>query len=256
MRKDHVIAARVHVTIGFMLAAFCIFAGLKARGADAPKKLVIANTGAYSTSIIATANPGATETVEVNFADVILYRAGVTLTIPVGGAAYARAVEKAFESSKPFYLIDSTDDAAPCTVLSFNDGATRSSFTLPPVGSIDATRSAIVGPVISDDVEGAWVTVFPSKAGTPVWLIVRDAGDLATSRWETFKADPPVTQYRLVTRGISIVEVKIGDPWFGCLPMIDCSVYGDVYGFASTGTPDGGNFRVFAFGNQQPATSN
>jgi hypothetical protein len=247
MRKDHVIAVRVHITIGFMLTAFCILASIKARGAEAPKKLVIGNTAAYSTSIIATAKPDATETVEVNFADVILYRAGVTLAIPVGGAAYAREVEKKFESKKPFYLVDSTDEAAPCTVLSFNDGGTRSSFTLPPVGSIDATHSAFVGPLISDDVEGAWVTVFPERAKTPIWLVVRDAGDLSKRKWETFYADPPVTQYRIQTPGISIVEVKIGDPWFECLPYVDCTVYGSVYGFASTGTPDGGNFRAFAF---------
>lgn len=48
MKREHVIRARVHIIVGFLLAAFCIFMACKAGGAPAP--VLRLNLASYTTA--------------------------------------------------------------------------------------------------------------------------------------------------------------------------------------------------------------
>jgi len=238
---------RIHIPVGYILALLII--GMSAafcrdlRGNDSlPLKAVSAQTvdHHWRTSAMLTALPGATSTVQVHLQN----EGGACPTPPIplvpNGAAYVRDVAYTyFCGGGEFQLFPLPAGADIATVLSFDDGKTQSSFTLPPIGAITNTTPQRCGPIVNDGEEGTWITVFPSRE-TPMTAEVYDGAGKFVAR-ELFDVKPPVSQYGLVTPlRVGFVLVKIGWPGF--------DLYPPVYGFVNSGTPRGGNFRVFPFG--------
>jgi hypothetical protein len=252
-RKDHQkTRVRIHITVGFMLTALGLVFGaltVQINGAEPAKRLVIANVGPYETALSGILVPNATGPVSVDITDSILSGYGAHFDLRPGDAAFADS--PLFEHVGIFLVPAPTVDGLEVeSLISYDDGTSRNSFSLGPIGAVTAEHSSI-GPFISDAKRGTWITTFPAKS-TPVWLIVHDGLHLFAPAWETYTALPPVHQYQLATTNPSsmlFVEVRIGDPWFGCLPFQDCSTFSPLYGFGSSGRPAGGNFKAFPFGN-------
>jgi len=137
------------------------------------------------------------------------------------------------------------------TVVTFGDGVTAASFTLPALGALYNDSPAVIDrAMVSDDREGVWITVIPKYDNTPLYAVLWDArnpgGDPII---EKFKASPPIAQHRIEAKGVFWVEVFLGtDPLYRCFPSKTCDVVGPVYGFVSNGTEVGGSFRVSPFG--------
>ncbi len=144
--------------------------------------------------------------------------------------------------------------AAPAvaeSVVTFGDGVSMASFTLPPIGALWNDDPAVLDRVmVSDGREGIWLTLLPEHE-TPFYVVLRNAEDVgADPVIEKFRASPPIGQYRVEAQGVFRVEVYLGtDPLYRCFPAQSCAgVFGNVYGFGSNGTPLGGSMRVSVFG--------
>jgi hypothetical protein len=212
---------------------------LYALSVEAGDKLLLAHTQGvgYRTSVVAIGGPVDTS---ISLTDVVI--SGAQLQIPANTAVIAKGAGSA--ASSEFTLIDVPAVANIFSVIT----NPSTSFVIPPFGAFSAAAPSRVGPIVSDDDEGTWITVFP-KEPTPVYVVTFDgAGKVVGS--ETFDAVPPVTQYRITARvpvGFVGVTITRGLPW-ECFPR-DCASYAPVYGFATTSRPDSGNMRVLPFGH-------
>ncbi len=160
------------------------------------------------------------------------------VTIKAGGAAYIRDLAYSyFCGGSEFELFTPPVGVDSFTVLSFDDGATRSSFSLPAIGAISSSQR--FGPIVSDSEEGTWITTFPKQA-TPITVEVYD-GNGAKVATELYETGIEVNQYQVKARvSVGFVVVTLGWPGFTGYPPLT--------GFVSSGTHRGGNFRAFPFG--------
>lgn len=232
MNKHRHSLARLRVFVAMLCLIFLAAGAFAAE----PLKLVTATSGYYSTSIVLSAKADASEAVTVDVGDCVVGPSPLARSIEPAGADVLRNVGQ-YLCGGPFVLLDAPADVDAISVISFRHGNDRSSFAVPPIGAIER-KTKLLGPLVSDDVEGAWITTFPTVE-TPLRAIVYDGRHLFVPLVEVFDAQPPVAQYRIQTEGVLFVEVEIFS--FG-VP------FPPLYGFASTGSPDGGTFRAFPFG--------
>jgi hypothetical protein len=228
-----------------LLALLVVVLAFNAAAAEIPRKLVVPQTGAYSASLLVIAGE---DPVEHDFSRCASGPSGAVVRLPAGGATILRNAGVAICASG-FALIDAPEGATSLSVIRFDDGASRVSLPLPPIGALAGDGYVRVGPLIVDDEEGAWITVFAAYPGTPILVRLIDAENpLSAPIVEKFKASPPVTQYAIAARGIFFAEIFLGvDFTYRCWPGASCDVFGSVYGFASSGSADGGNFRPYVF---------
>jgi hypothetical protein len=215
----------------------------------ADPKLVAANTPAWSTSFLGVARPDLAHTATIRFGRCTIGPVEYEMKIVPGGANIVRNIGQACVD--PFSLLPVPSAAVDVvSILSFRNGPDHSSFTLPPIGAISGSQTVRVGPLVVDDTEGAWLTLFVDKPSTPIFLTWVDAKGDAAPISEAITVNGPVTQIHATWPGVWWLDVKIGngipDP-YACWPAADCSAFGDVYGFATSGTPEGGNMRVYPF---------
>lgn len=222
---------RIPIVFVIILTVFPLFA---------QKKLVVGKGAGWSTSFLAQSNSD--DDVEVTIADIIGAGWGVTLDLPAGGAVIARNVGESFANESVAFLAPSPDAIDVVSLLSFNDGITRASFALPPIGSVTQAVSANVGPLVSDSEEIATITTF-SESDVPLYVMLTD-GSTGDRTVESFTSGVGVSQYRIQSQGVYLATVHVGYYGFGCHSRCEGA---EVYGFASTGSPDGGSFRSFSF---------
>jgi hypothetical protein len=236
------LSGRLRVGGGIFLA---LFLTLNLAAEAPPPKLVAASTELWRFSIVTTAGEVA---LTHDYSECGTLSAA-KITLPAGGANVLR---KPVVCVYGFAMLDAP--AAPAsaeTVVTFNDGMTAASFTIPAVGALyDDTPAQLARPLIVDAEEGSWITVIPQYNDTPLYVVLRNAANLAAAPViETFRAKLPITQYQVQASGIWWAEVYLGtDPTYRCFPAKTCEgVYGAVYGFGSTGTTQGGSVRISPF---------
>jgi len=235
----------------FLIIA-ALYATTAAVAADPPPlKLFVANDENYRTDALISAPAGATTTVEVSLELCKVGPSSARIELAPGAADVLRDIGEEL-CDGPIRLIPAPDNGIVEMVISYENDAigARSSFVLGAVGAVTAENPSTVGPLISDGYEGAWITVVPQVDNTPLILTIEDLRGRARPVVEHFiaqRAGRP-TQYRIAERGIFRATVAIGfDSFYGCWPG-ECSRFGAVYGFGSTGDPGGGTFRPFPFG--------
>jgi hypothetical protein len=233
------VAVNRRVCPSLVLTVLSFVAVFSAVCAEAGDKLLLAHTPGvgYRTSVVAIGGPVDTS---ISLTDVVI--SGAQFTIPANTAVIAKGAGSA--ASGEFTLID----APPVNIFSVVSNPSTS-FVIPPFGAFSSASPSRVGPIVSDDEEGTWVTVFP-KETTPVYVVTFDGAGKVVGT-ETFDAVPPVTQYRVKARvpvGFLGVSITRGTGGFECFPR-DCASYAPVYGFATVSRPDSSNMRVLPFGH-------
>lgn len=237
------------LTLALLIAFAILVVGATAAHAETPG-LVVASTPQYSTSILVTSTPALTSPITLNFSLCGVGPSWAIVTVPPGGANIARSIGVA-SCIPPFTIFAAPPSTVKAeSIITYDDGKDRSSFTLGPVGALFGDEVIRVGPLVSDDQEGSWLTFFPLVANTPVLVTLYDAtGSGAPPRTELFRVSKPVGQHRIAAKGVFWVEIQLGygiPAPYGCWPLV-CSDYGLIYGFASSGTPAGGSFRAYPF---------
>jgi hypothetical protein len=227
------------ITVVLLVAALIVLSC--SAFADAPKKLLAADTEAWDFAIVVESGDAPL----VHDFSLCRVTSAAKVSLP---AAAAQVLRDPLVCADGFALLPAPPAPAIAeTIVTFNDGTSSASFTLPALGVLPADVALKVRrPIVSDDVEGSWITVIPTYDRTPLYVVLRDARDVdAPPIVETFKASRPITQHRIEARGVFWASIAVGtDPTYRCFPSSTCSVYGDIYWFASTGTPAGGSFRV------------
>lgn len=222
---------------------------LPAAALAAPPGLVVASTPQYSTSILVTSTPALTSPLTLNFSLCGLGPSWAVVTVKPGGADVARNIGVA-SCLPPFTVFAAPPPTVKAeSIITFSDGRDRSSFTLGLIGALSGDQVIRLGPLVSDTEEGSWITLFPVSAATPFLATLFDARGVLPPSIELFRADPPVSQYRIAAKGVFWLELQLGygiPAPYGCWPKV-CGDYGTIYGFASSGTPDGGSFRAYPF---------
>jgi hypothetical protein len=237
-------SARLHVHVALLTVV--LFIASVATAADSPRKLVFAHTSAFNTSVVLNARY-ATEPASGLLTDSPNSPCGYPWALNPGTAKLVRDLDTYLCDAPAFTLLEAPTTASieASSIISFDDDVTRSSFSLPPVGSVANDRPSYVGPLVSDDVEGAWITTFP-EGETPMAVTIYDADTLDVVAFEDFPATAGASQYRIqYASGLFFALVEI-DCAFG-----PCPTFPEVYGFASSGDEKGGNFRVFPFGGSE-----
>lgn len=173
---------------------------------------------------------------------------GYPFTVSEGGAELALHVHDYLcDAAGGFALIEAPADVDVVTIVTYDDGAVRTSLAIGPIGAVTHDRPSIRrGPLVNEHSDGAYITTFASIE-TPMSVEIRDGRNIFLPIVEDFTASPPASQYRIQTEGIYFATVRMGWHVFGCFPSA-CSSYPPVYGFASSGDARGGNFREFPFG--------
>jgi hypothetical protein len=231
---------------GGLLLAILLLAIPLAAADPPPRMMLVTNTASYTSSILATS--GATA-LQHDFSRCQTGPSGAVVSLLPGAAELLRNVGP-WACAGSFGLVPApAPPAAAETIVAFDDGAHSASFTLPSLGALHGNDPVhIARPLVSDVVEGAWVTVIPTFDGTPVYIELQDARSLHEPAVERFVARKPITQYRIQAQGLFWVRVSLGtDPRYRCFPSLSCDVYGLVYGFAHSGADTGASVRVSAF---------
>jgi hypothetical protein len=235
MKNRHSDGATLRVHVGLYILTLLFLCPTWLVAQEAPKKIVIAHGNGWSTSAIVENKTADPQTVDFNTCGI--GPSPYFVTVAPNGADKVSNIEVCGDW---FALIDDPPGLTITSILSYENGASRASFPLPPFGAIDEAHPVTVGPVVVDDEEGGWVTVFAAYEGTPIKLTLHDARHVESDLVETFEAGE-ITQYRIQHSGLFYVTVEIGfDP-------IGAFAGAPVFGFASTGTPAGGTFRPFSF---------
>lgn len=250
MRHRHAVRnVRIRITIAF-IALLVMIAGTAVADDPAPshaRKLVLAQGHGWDASLLALSNSPELE--RVILADCIGAGWGWEFNLPPGAAALRRHAASAFCASvdAAFFLVDAPTNAAVMSLLSFESDSAQSSFTLGPIGYIDSAHPATLGPMISDSVDGAWITVFPAEP-TPMHILIAGQTGPDPIAVEEFVAMPPVHQHRIAHKSDQplTAHVRVGYEFFGCGIGRSCSDF-RVYGFGTSGRPDGGSMRTFQF---------
>lgn len=252
---------RLRVFIGYTLLALLAvaamaIAALPLHAADG--KLVVAHVPGpdgqppiYTTALELLATPDLVAETRIDISRCVVGPSGASLHVTPGGANYLSGLGSNACIDSPFLLLTIPPPTVTAkTIISFRYGQDRNSFTLPPIGAVAGDQVVTIGPCNSDDFEGCYLSVFPIKADTPFLVRLRDARGEAPDRVEMFKASPPVEQYRIQAKGLFWLDVQLGvgiPAPYGCWPEASCDVYGEVYGFGNSGSPDGGNLRPYPF---------
>lgn len=257
-RRDRETSARLRTFVGLIAGLVFLTAGaLNMRGDEpaAHPKLVYANGGGYSTAYLFSAKAGVTETATGGIGDCGDRPAYLYSIAPEVGATYEAGIAQYLCNPKAFDLFDSPANVDAISIVSFNKFPDRSSFALPPIGTVAQGDPSVVGPLVNKGSIHAYITTFASVP-TPLRLRVY-GGDYLFFPWvEEFTANakvlneatgewftPPVSQYPITASGVFFVKIEIpsSDVW----PQ---PVYAPVSGFASDGDLNGGTFRAFPFG--------
>jgi len=223
------------------------------RGDDAPpKKLLVANTATWRTTGLTEAPSDAP--LHHDYSQCASGPSGAVVNLDVGGAMFIRDIGSV-TCVDGFKMIDAPSTGKAVTFVYFNDGASTSSFEIPPLGALYNNDPAVISkPMVSDDEEGIWVTVLPAFPDTPFYVTLQDSRSATfLPIVEKFKASPPIAQVRIAARGSYRLSVSLGtDPLFRCFGAPSCAVYAPVYGFVSNGAESGASVRVSVFGESQP----
>jgi hypothetical protein len=218
------------------LIALIIFVAIiaLAPAAKGDEKVLIANTDHYRTSVVLTGAPGSS----YELSDCVLGGAGIRGEIPEEGVVVVRNVGD-YLCSSGYLLLDAPADVQIQSIMRYlYEPAT--SFVLSPLRRLTETPVQ-VGPLVSDDEEGSWVTVFVSET-TPIRV------EFSDGTVEDFEATPSVYQYRIQRKGAFYARIALGHSYWGCYTHEGgCSAVKPVYGFANSGTTLGGTFRSFGF---------
>jgi hypothetical protein len=255
---------RLHAHVGLLIFFVCLVALIilapHVRGDDPPKKLVVPTVANYSSAVVAYANPETTEPVTFTLADCTIGAIegaqlasnrkpkanGYTVTLQPKGAIFI--TDLAGYLCKPgFALVKAPANVATYSMVSFGDGASRTSFRLDPIGAVAWDRKTkILGPFVSDETYGTWLTMFADDE-TPAHVRLFSGATGEEFEVEDFTVYPPVTQYRVKAKGTFFLEVGLGDHYWQCFPSVNCSYLEPVHGFASWGDPAGGNLVAHGF---------
>lgn len=175
---------------------------------------------------------------------------------PNGGAEVIADIGAYFCDEQPYELIDAPTNIEVLSLISFRHGESVSSFSVGPIGAVVQGKVSRVGPLVNDDVEASFITTFP-KTWTPMKVTLYDGKDpdrvvaveLFASEPIACAVDAPagceplrVSQYQIQTKGVFFAEVEIGWGLVGN--------FNPVYGFASSGAVNNGNFRSYPFGKE------
>jgi hypothetical protein len=217
-----------------------------------PLKLVIAGGALYSTDIGLNALQDATTTVGVSLDG--CQQGGIYLG-PNGSRYLDDVTVTMFCGGRPdFYLRDAPTKLKAFTMISFHDGATRTSFKMPALGAVTPDSPSTIGTaetLTSTDHQQVYVLCgFPDSEGQlSVEVHGADAELLAT---EYVQCYAPITLQALKTKfqsGYVIVRsVGVGYGYFGCTYCDGGTVYGAIVNSTTTN----GNARVYAFGQAAP----
>lgn len=136
---------------------------------------------------------------------------------------------------KAFYLL--AEQANSFTFVRFNDGKTRASFYVPPIGAIQPNGWIRFAPITNDADYRLSLNAFPEKIAR-LFVKFFDAKNKAISE-ETCDVAPPVTQCSFKTQ-LSVGSIEITNPGYVTAPP-------EVYGFLIVSAPDGSAGRTYPF---------
>jgi len=131
--------SRVCATLCSLLLCTAVFAqphltAVANASAPAPLKLAIAGGDHWSTDLGLNALPDAVEPVDVFLSSC---QQGSIHLVPSGSFYFEQVTSSLFCGGQPtYYLIDKPAGANAFTMLSFHDGANRSSFEMPAIGAV------------------------------------------------------------------------------------------------------------------------
>ena len=247
------------LTLALLIAFAILVVGATAAHAETPG-LVVASTPQYSTSILVTSTPALTSPITLNFSLCGIGPSWALVTVKPGGADVARNVGVA-SCLPPFTIFAVPPSTVTAqSIITYDDGKNRSSFTLGAIGALSGDEVIELGwvgdgdqrrrwPLVCDDFECSYITMFPTVPETPFYLTLYDARGIAPPVVEQWPGSGPAHQHGLEHRGVWFATLQLGKGIpapYACWPKV-CSDYGTIYGLASSGTPDGGSFRAYPF---------
>jgi hypothetical protein len=203
--------------------------------ATSSPRLVVAQSPSWTTDALLSNDSDALES--VSFTDCLTQGASATLN---PGDAFRLVNVGMWQCGnvRQFYTIPAQFNAT--TLLRFDDGKTKASFSVPPVGAIQPGGWLRISPVMNDADFMTSINVFPAGL---VRLVI-DVFDATNQKigTEIFDTSAPVGQYALHTR-FKVGSIVITTQSFGC---VGCEAQ-PLYGFVITSDPSGGNARVLPF---------
>lgn len=256
-------SGRIHIPMRQRFAAFCrevaalipmalitvaatmLAMGIscEVRGADIPRALFDANSGAYKTRLFAVNSSANAASFTFNEIAPTSNCYNVTLSNPI--APHRAAVYQGDEVCDGVALIIAPSDLSVRSLISFDNGTDQSSFVVPAVGAVTITAPVVVGPVISDDQMSAYVTGFATeKTALSVEVFGGDPAFGAQPRGdvETIEANAGAFQYKVKAQGVLWMRLTLGFIQFGLTPSTK-----PVYGFVSNATARNSNSIVIPF---------
>jgi hypothetical protein len=249
--------AVIRLALSFLFLVFGVV--LAARADEPPKKLLVPSAANYSATVVAYAEPDATEAVSFTLGDCVVGALegnqlapnlrpkadGYSVTLNPKGAIFINDLS-AYLCKPAFALVEAPSNVVTYSMVSYA-GTPHTSFKLDPLGAVEWNRKTkVLGPFINGLGFGTWVTVFPTEE-TPMHVRVFDVVTGQPTAVEDFIAKPPVSQYRVKAEGAFFLEIGLGDHYWQCFPSPDCSYLVPVYGFASWGDLLGGNIVAEEF---------
>jgi len=231
------------------LLTACPDAAFAATPAAPPLKLAIAGGSLYSTDIAINAVDGATTTAALA---IDACQQGVIYVKPLGSSYLEDVTNAIFCPGRPdYYLLDSPPGVRAFTMLSFHNGASRSSYKMPALGAVTPTSPSTIGLAEAlTNTERQQVRVlcgFTGFEGSLAVDVYGPDGELLTkSGPERVECAAPITLQTLKTQfqsGYVVVHnVSSGYPGFGAT----------IYGAVVNSSPANGNARVYPFGDSGP----
>lgn len=203
--------------------------------ASAQSRLVVAQSATWRTDALIANTSDAAQF--VSFSDCLSQGASITLQ-PNDAFRVKDVGQWQCGMIREFYTIPAQFNAT--TFLRFDDGHTKASFSVPPVGAIQPGGWLRVSPVVNDADFVTSINVFPTGI-VRVFVDVFDATNHKIGS-EAFDAQAPVAQYALKTK-FRVGSLQISTQSFGC---VGCQAQ-PLYGFVITSDPSGGNARVLPF---------
>jgi len=201
--------------IGTAVATLCFFVVLGTAGAanaassPSSKMLAIAQApdGHLTTDGYFALSPSASSSATIETDSCTGYRP----ELQPGDAVVVRDLSESRWTCKllpPFTLLAAPNNVDSYTVTTYDDGKSRWSFKVPPIGAIDIDHSATVTPAVNDETDAMFVDVFPSQ---PVTVYI-DFYTSSGKHTESFDAAPPFAQYRVKQQGYGYAVVSLRMP--------------------------------------------
>lgn len=221
-----ILSGRVSVAMLCLL----LFAVSSFGGDEVPKRLAVAHSGNWQTEIFA----GNDTTEVVEFSTVECAGVSPCISWVIGPDCSLRTdyVPSGFGTVPSL--------PAAIALLNFDDGDTRQSYAVPPLGALIVDEPQTFRALANDGELVTTVNVFSDVSTTVDVDVLDKAGERIAS--ERFHATPPVTQYAIETP----LDV-------GSLRLRTRQLFGvtgppkPLYGFVAVADRSGGNARVIPF---------